>query len=117
MKPLARSVWIAPAASTALEPSGIGQARTSSGPAVGIESEVADRRAGLEAGVDAAQDRVLALGRLTFGRVAMAGARLEPFDPALGHRQVGEQEFQVELLEIAGGVDAAGGMRVGRVLE
>ena len=34
MKPLARSVWIAPAASTAVEPSGIGQARTSSGPAV-----------------------------------------------------------------------------------
>ena len=30
----ARSVWIAPAASTAFDPSGIGQARTSSGPAV-----------------------------------------------------------------------------------
>ena len=34
MKPRARSVWIAPAASTAVAPSGIGQARTSSGPAV-----------------------------------------------------------------------------------
>ena len=32
MNPLARSVWIAPAASTAVAPSGTGQARTSSGP-------------------------------------------------------------------------------------
>ena len=37
--------------------------------------------------------------------------------PALGHRQVGEHELEVEPLEVAGGVDAAVGMRVGRILE
>ena len=42
-EPLARSVWIAPAASTAVEPSGIGQARTSSGPAVRNETSPSRR--------------------------------------------------------------------------
>ena len=172
MKPLARSVWIAAAASTAVEPSGIGQARTSSGPGgqerdqpeqpvrqrdhpvqprlgdpellheherlvglelaelhldpgrqgldqgvpvvvrrahprderrrgrqvafadveqdedrllgqeaeaadrllvVGIEAQVADRRAGLETGVDAPDDDLLALGGLALGRACRGG--------------------------------------------
>ena len=84
---------------------------------VGIEVEVADRRAGLETGVDPAQDRVLAFGGLALGRIAVARAGLEPLDAALGHRQVGEHELEVEPLEVARRVDAAVGMRVGRVLE
>ena len=47
MKPWARSVWMAPAASTAVDPSGIGQARTSSGPAV--RNEIETRAAGTTA--------------------------------------------------------------------
>ena len=39
----ARSVWMAPAASTAVEPSGTGQARTSSGPAVRNETSPSSR--------------------------------------------------------------------------
>ena len=39
---------------------------------VGIEAEVADRRAGLEAGVDAPEDDLLALGGLALGRRAVA---------------------------------------------
>ena len=67
--------------------------------------------------MDPAQDRVLALGRLAFGGIAVPRAGLEPLDPALGHRQVGEHELEVEPLEVAGRVDAPVGMRVGRVLE
>ncbi len=67
--------------------------------------------------MDPAQDGLLALGRLALGRVAVARAGLEPLDPALGHRQVGEQELEVEPLEVARRVDAAVGVRVGRVLE
>ena len=44
-------------------------------------------------------------------------ARLEPLDPAFGHRQVGEHELQVEALDVARRIDAAVGMRVGRILE
>ncbi len=42
---------------------------------------------------------------------------LEPLEPAIGHRQVGEDELEVEPLEVAGRVDAAVGVRVGRILE
>ena len=84
---------------------------------VGIEAQVADRRAGLEAGVDAPDDDLLALGGLALGRGAVAGARLEPLEAALGHGQVGEHELEVEPLDVAGGVDAAVRVRVGRVLE
>ena len=42
---------------------------------------------------------------------------LQPLEPALGHREVGEDELEVEPLEVARRVDAAVGMRVGRVLE
>ena len=72
---------------------------------------------GLETGVDPPQDGILALGRLALGGVAVPGAGLEPLDPALGHRQVGQQELEVEPLEVARRVDAAVGVRVGRVLE
>ena len=41
----------------------------------------------------------------------------EPLEAALGHRQVGERELEVELLEVAGRVDAARRVRVRRVLE
>ncbi len=44
-------------------------------------------------------------------------AGLEPLDPALGHRQVGHQELEVEPLDVAQRIHAPVGMRVGRVLE
>ena len=67
--------------------------------------------------MDPTDDRVLALGRLAFGGIAVTGARLEPLDAALGHREVREQELEVELLDVARRVDAPTRMRVGRVLE
>ena len=67
--------------------------------------------------MDAANDRVLTLGRLAFGGIAVAGAGLEPLDPALGHREVREQELEVEPLDVARRVDAAVRVRVRRVLE
>ena len=67
--------------------------------------------------MDAPDDDLLALGGLALGRRAVARARLEPLEAALGHRQVGEQELEVEPLDVAGRVDAAVRMRVGRVLE
>ena len=84
---------------------------------VGVEAEVADRLAGLQALVQPAQDDLLALVRLALGGRAVAAAPLEPFQPAFGHRQVGEDELEVEPLDVAGGVDAPVGMRVRRVLE
>ena len=56
---------------------------------------------GLEPGVDPPQDDLLALGRLALGRGAVPAARLEPLEPTLGHRQVGQQELEVEPLEVA----------------
>ena len=47
----------------------------------------------------------------------MTGARLEPLDAPLGHREVREQELEVEPLDVARRVDAPVRMRVGRVLE
>ena len=67
--------------------------------------------------MDAVQDGVLAFGRLALGRGAVPGAGLESLDPPLGHRQVREQELQVEPFDVAGRVDAAVGVRIGRVLE
>ena len=56
---------------------------------VGIEPQVADRRAGLETLVDPAQHDLFAPGRLAFRLRAVLAAALEPLEPALGHREVG----------------------------
>ncbi len=84
---------------------------------VGIEAQVADGRARLEPGVDAPDDDLLALGGLALGLRAVLAAALEPLQAALGHGQVGQQELEVELLEIAGGIHAARRVRQGRVVE
>ena len=84
---------------------------------VRVEPQIADRRAGLEALVDPAQHDLFAPGRLAFRLCAVLAAALEALEPALGHREVGERELEIELLEIACGIDAAGGMWVGRILE
>src|SRR4051812_50153730 len=47
----------------------------------------------------------------------MPRARLEPLDATFGHREVREEELEVEALDVPGRVDAAVGMRVRRVLE
>ena len=67
--------------------------------------------------MDPAQDDLLAPGRLALGLRAVLAAALEPLEPALGHREVGERELEIELLEVARGIDAARRMRVGRILE
>ena len=82
-----------------------------------VEPEVADRRAGLEALVDPLQHDLLALGRFALGRGAVPAAALQALEPALGHREVGEHELEIELLEVAGGIDAPGRVRVRRVVE
>ena len=63
------------------------------------------------------QDDLLALVRLALGRRPVPAAALQPLEAALGHRQVGQDELEVEALEVARRVDAAVGMRVRRVLE
>ena len=84
---------------------------------VGVEGQVADRGPGLEALVDPAQDDLLALGRLPLRLRTVLAAALQPVEPSLGHREVCEGELQIELLEVAGRIDAAGRVRVGWILE
>ena len=52
-----------------------------------------------------ARERVL--GGFALGRRAMTATSLQPLEPPLGHRQVGEQEFQIDPLQVASRVDAA----------
>src|SRR6476660_10387108 len=66
-----------------------------------VETEVADRRAGLEPLMDPSDDDLLPLGGLALGLRPVAATRLEPLQSTLGHRQVGERELEVELLEVA----------------
>ena len=84
---------------------------------VGVETQVADRRAGLETLVQTPDDDLLSLGGLALGRRAVTRARLEPLEPSLGHGEIGEEELEVEPLEVARRVDGALRVRVGRVLE
>ncbi len=84
---------------------------------VGIEAQVADRRPGLEGLMDAPHHDLFALGGLALGLGAVAAAALESLQPPLGHREVGEDELEVELLEVASGIHAARRMRMGRILE
>ena len=67
--------------------------------------------------MDPLEDDLLALGRLALGRRPVPAGPLEPLEAALGHREIGEEELEVELLQVARRVDAARRMRVGRVLE
>ena len=67
--------------------------------------------------MEALDDDLLALVGLALGRRAVAAAALQPLEPPLGHRQVGQHELEVEPLEVARRVDAPVGMRVGRILE
>ena len=57
-------------------------------------------RHGRERLLQPAQDAFLALVRLTFRLGPVAAAGRQPFDPAVGHRQVGEDELEVEPLEV-----------------
>ncbi len=70
-----------------------------------------------QAGVEPGQDDLLALVRLALGRRAVAAGRLEPLEPALGHRQVGQDELEVEPLDVPPRVDRAIGMRRRGILE
>ena len=47
----------------------------------------------------------------------MAAGRAEPFQAPVDHRQVGQDELEVEALDVALGVDAPVGVRIRRILE
>ena len=82
-----------------------------------VELDVADRPAGLEGFLEPREDDLLALVRLALGGRAVAAARLEPLEPPIDQRQVGEHELEVELLEVAPGVDRSLRVRQRVVLE
>ena len=67
--------------------------------------------------MEAAQDRLLALVGVALRLGAMAPGGLEPFEAPLGHRQVGQDELEVQPLQVTPRVDGA--FRVGhrRILE
>ena len=79
---------------------------------VGVERLVADRAAGLERRLEARQDDLLALVRLALGGRPVAPGAAQPLEPAVDHREVGEDELEVELLEVAGRVDGARRVRL-----
>src|SRR5256885_1233759 len=102
MNPRARSVWIAPAASTAGDPSRTGQARTSSGPAVRHQ--------------------------LPPGRPhARAITRLQPASrkptppqnaaPPGDEGEIGQDELEIELLDVACRINRPRGRRKRWVVE
>ncbi len=68
-------------------------------------------------GVEPGQDGLLPLVRFALGGCTVAAGRPEPLEPAFGHRQVGQDELQVEPLEVAPGVDRAVGMGHRGILE
>ena len=84
---------------------------------VGVEAEIADGLPGFEAFVQALEDDLLAFGRFALRGRPMAPAALQPFQPPLGHREIGEDELEIESFEVARRVDAAVRMRVRGVLE
>ena len=47
----------------------------------------------------------------------MTAAGRQAFEAAIGHREIGQHELEIEPLEVAPGIDAPFGMRVRRVLE
>ena len=71
------------------------------------QAGVADRPAGLELRLEPAQDDLLALVRLALGRRPVAAAGAEPLEPTVDHREVGEDELEVQLLEVARRVHAS----------
>ena len=63
------------------------------------------------------EDDLLALGRFALRGRPVAPAPLQPLQPALGHREIGQDELEIEPLEVARGVDAAVRVRIRRILE
>ena len=77
-------------------------------------ARLADRRPASSAGLSRSRIDLLALVRLALGRRAVAAASPEPLEAALDHREVGQDELEVELLEVAGRVDGARRVRLRR---
>ena len=65
------------------------------------QAGVADRAAGLELGLEPAQHDLLPLVRLPLGGGAVASAGRESLEPSVDHREVGEDELEIEPLEVA----------------
>ena len=85
---------------------------------VGVELEVTDRRAGLEPGMDALQDDLLALVRLALGAACRAGrsscsrsSRRSAIERSASRNSRSSRSMS------RAGIDAAFGMRVRRILE
>ena len=84
---------------------------------VGGELLVADRAAGGQARVEALEDHELSIVRLALGRRAVVTLLAQPLDAPICHGEVGEDEFEVEALDVAPRVDRALWVRHGRILE
>ena len=84
---------------------------------VRVQVLVADRRAGIEPRLQAAQDDPFVLGGLALGLCPVAAAADQTLEPSIGHGEVGHEELEVEALEVPGRVDAAFRVRDGRILE
>ncbi len=82
-----------------------------------VELDVPDGPAGLQRFLQPDEDHLLTLVRLSLGGCTVSTARLQPIEPPIHERQVSNDEFEVQPLEVAGGVDRAIGMRVVRVLK
>ena len=71
----------------------------------------------LEAGLHPPEQRDLLLARLSLAGARRADDGIEPLQPPLDDGEVGEDELQVQRLDVARRVDGAVGMRHGLVLE
>src|ERR1019366_6412235 len=70
---------------------------------VAVQLDIADRGALDETGMEPGQDRLLALVRLALGWGAVATGCPEPLETPLGDGQVGQDELEIEPLEVPPG--------------
>ena len=84
---------------------------------VRIQVLVADRRARVQARLQASKDDPFVLGGLALGLRPVAAAADQSLQPSVRHGEVGHEELEVEALEVPGRIDAALGVRDGGILE
>ena len=91
-------------------------------PRIAFSSSAVERRGRGSAGprrgrLQPLEDPHLALVRLALGLRAVPAGRPEPLEPSLGHGEVGQDELEVEPLDVAPWVDRALGVGHGRIVE
>ena len=83
---------------------------------VGIEPGVADRMAVREGASDSLEDHALPLVRLALGGRPVATRPAQPLQAPVDHGEVGQDELEVELLQVPPGVHGAGRVGMMRVI-